>query len=313
MALPRAGRLFLLAVLAASAASPLAARTLAEFDWGKAPAGVGFVSEREGVSDPMALGPQAFVVGPDGRLALADTWNSRVLLLDRSAGVIGSVRVAGHPRALALSASGELAVATAGGPVLARFDRSGQLQWTLAADDDAASRIGQIDALAFHPSGSLLAGDIASGRIWVLSASGELAGELPWDGGGLVVTQDGSVLDLAFAPGEGAWVRSRRLQGGKALRLAVVPGSSKATGGVLLGRDGAGRWFVRFATGGPRSSLAIFVLDGAGKKARKLGLLPDRVQTAAVGVRADGVLVWMAHEPAKAPRGKVGIRAVRVP
>lgn len=303
-------RFLALTAVAAVAVAAADARTLAEFEWGRAPAGIGFVSVRDGVSDPMALGPQALAVAPDGRLALADTWNNRVLLMDRNGSVTGSVPVAGRPRVLALSAAGELAVATAGGPSLTVFDRTGALRWELEADPAAAAPVGQLDALAFAPSGHLLAGDIATGRIRVFSPEGRPEGELPWEGGGLASDADGAVLDLAFTPGSGYWLRSRKLGSGQPVRLAEVPGSETAAGGVLLGGDRSGRWYVRFST---RGSLAVFVLDSSGRKLRRLGLLPDRVQTSAVGVRADGALVWVAHDPSKAPRGKVCLRAALVP
>jgi hypothetical protein len=79
--------------------TPQTGTVFAHLPWGDGDGQVGLAKAREGLT----RGPEALAVAPDGRVAVLDSVNRRLVLLDASGGFIGNITVAlAQPRFLAV-------------------------------------------------------------------------------------------------------------------------------------------------------------------------------------------------------------------
>lgn len=123
---------------------------------------------------------------PGGVLAVADTWNHRVLVADLGAGKVRPVPAPGGgwygPRSVAVSPSGVLAVSDTGNKRIALITPGGRRVWTIGRSGSAPGELEEPVGVAWLGKRRLLVCDTGNHRLQVLTSGGRVQEIVPLPG-----------------------------------------------------------------------------------------------------------------------------------
>jgi len=151
------------------------------------------VAKYTGSGDDALKNSTGLAVDDRGNIFVADTWNHRVVKLDRDLhfvsrwGAYGATngQASGNPsefygpRSVAVDAKGNVYVTDTGNKRIQEFDNNGKFIAQFGGGGGAAGQLNEPVGLALTPQGSLVVADTWNRRVQVLSATGQPVAQWP--------------------------------------------------------------------------------------------------------------------------------------